>query len=217
VQRFSDRNRQRAMEPMVRGTRLRRHPRRPTATPGHGVIISLPCGTRPDPACSRSVRGGEWRQVIAADWLTTRSGARPTAPGPSGTATAAGSRLPGGAHYRNCWWVTDPGLPNVIAPASSAVRLCTAPSGLVSSCQAAPPPSAPRWPGQVASVTADRVLAQPRYERLSSRRVRGSSQRPFSRRPARHASIAAAPVTPSGSPGRCRPRARPGRRAPPPR
>jgi CubicO group peptidase (beta-lactamase class C family) len=40
----------------------------------------------------------------------TPSKARPTAPRPSGRATAAAPATRT-AHYRNCWWVTNPGLP----------------------------------------------------------------------------------------------------------
>ena len=51
------------------------------------------------------------RQVIAPHGSMTRSRAPPTARGRSRTATAPGPATLTGAHYRNCWWVIDPGLP----------------------------------------------------------------------------------------------------------
>lgn len=51
------------------------------------------------------------RQVIAPEWFDDT--VRGAADGPEAftQGDGAGPGYPAGAHYRNCWWVTDPGLP----------------------------------------------------------------------------------------------------------
>lgn len=51
------------------------------------------------------------RQVIAPEWFDDT--VRGAADGPEAftQGDGAGPGYPVGAHYRNCWWVTDPGLP----------------------------------------------------------------------------------------------------------
>jgi CubicO group peptidase (beta-lactamase class C family) len=58
----------------------------------------------------RAGTGGGGRQVVPADWLDdTVAGARA---GREAFARGDGENgYPRGAHYRNCWWVTDPELP----------------------------------------------------------------------------------------------------------
>jgi CubicO group peptidase (beta-lactamase class C family) len=60
-------------------------------------------------ALSRGRAAG--RQVIAADWLDDTVRGAPDGPRAFRDGDGAGPGYPGGAHYRNCWWVTDPGLP----------------------------------------------------------------------------------------------------------
>jgi CubicO group peptidase (beta-lactamase class C family) len=54
--------------------------------------------------------GAGGRQVVPADWLDdTIAGAHD---GPAAFARGDGANgYPRGAHYRNCWWVTNPELP----------------------------------------------------------------------------------------------------------
>lgn len=58
----------------------------------------------------RAGQGGQGRQVVPAGWIDdTIAGA---ADGPQAFAQGDGaSGYPAGAHYRNCWWVTDPDVP----------------------------------------------------------------------------------------------------------
>ena len=58
----------------------------------------------------RAGTGGGGRQVVPAEWLDdTIAGAHD---GPAAFARGDGANgYPRGAHYRNCWWVTDPELP----------------------------------------------------------------------------------------------------------
>ena len=60
-------------------------------------------------ALSRGRAAG--RQVIAAGWLDDTVRGAPDGPRAFRDGDGAGPGYPVGAHYRNCWWVTDPGLP----------------------------------------------------------------------------------------------------------
>jgi CubicO group peptidase (beta-lactamase class C family) len=51
------------------------------------------------------------RQVIAAQWLDDTIRGAPDGPAAFRAGDGAGYGYPDGAHYRNCWWVTEPGLP----------------------------------------------------------------------------------------------------------
>ena len=54
--------------------------------------------------------GGHGGQVVPAAWLDDTIAGAPD--GPQAFAAGDGaSGYPAGAHYRNCWWVTHPGLP----------------------------------------------------------------------------------------------------------
>jgi CubicO group peptidase (beta-lactamase class C family) len=60
-------------------------------------------------ALSRGRAAG--RQVIAPQWLDDTVAGAPDGPRAFRAGDGAGPGYPDGAHYRNCWWVTDPGLP----------------------------------------------------------------------------------------------------------
>ena len=60
-------------------------------------------------ALSRGSAAG--RQVIAPGWLDDTVKGAPDGPEAFKNGDGAGPGYPDGAHYRNCWWVTDPGLP----------------------------------------------------------------------------------------------------------
>jgi hypothetical protein len=51
------------------------------------------------------------RQVIAAEWLDDTIKGAPDGAEAFREGDGGGPGYPAGAHYRNCWWVTDPGLP----------------------------------------------------------------------------------------------------------
>jgi CubicO group peptidase (beta-lactamase class C family) len=60
-------------------------------------------------ALSRGRAAG--RQVIAAEWVDDTVRGAPDGPRAFRDGDGAGPGYPAGAHYRNCWRVTDPGLP----------------------------------------------------------------------------------------------------------
>jgi hypothetical protein len=80
-------------------------------TPWPTAGSAPPCGTRAGSASSRSAGRAAGRQVIAAEWLDDTVRGAPDGPRAFKDGDGAGPGYPGGAHYRNCWWVTDPGLP----------------------------------------------------------------------------------------------------------
>jgi CubicO group peptidase (beta-lactamase class C family) len=51
------------------------------------------------------------RQVIAPEWFDDLVTGAPDGPEAFRQGDGAGPGYPDGAHYRNCWWITDPGLP----------------------------------------------------------------------------------------------------------
>jgi CubicO group peptidase (beta-lactamase class C family) len=51
------------------------------------------------------------RQVIAPEWFDDLVNGAPDGPLAFSQGDGAGSGYPDGAHYRNFWWITDPGLP----------------------------------------------------------------------------------------------------------
>lgn len=51
------------------------------------------------------------RQVIPAEWLADTVKGAPDGPAAFREGDGSGPGYPDGAHYRNCWWVTNPGLP----------------------------------------------------------------------------------------------------------
>jgi CubicO group peptidase (beta-lactamase class C family) len=51
------------------------------------------------------------RQVIGTEWLDDTVKGAPDGPEAFREGDGGGPGYPDGAHYRNCWWVTDPGLP----------------------------------------------------------------------------------------------------------
>jgi len=51
------------------------------------------------------------RQVIAPEWFYDTVRGAPDGPEAFARGDGGGPGYPAGAHYRNCWWVTDPGLP----------------------------------------------------------------------------------------------------------
>jgi hypothetical protein len=51
------------------------------------------------------------RQVIVPEWLDDTVRGAPDGPEAFRRGDGGGPGSDGGAHYRNCWWVTDPGLP----------------------------------------------------------------------------------------------------------
>ncbi|HEY6492198.1 MAG TPA: serine hydrolase [Trebonia sp.] len=51
------------------------------------------------------------RQVIVPEWLDDIVRGAPDGPEAFSRGDGGGPGSGGGAHYRNCWWVTDPGLP----------------------------------------------------------------------------------------------------------
>jgi CubicO group peptidase (beta-lactamase class C family) len=75
-----------------------------------GISATLRDAGRIGQLALRRGEAGQGRQVVPAEWIAdTIAGA------PDGPAAFAGSddvsAHPTGAHYRNCWWVTDPNLP----------------------------------------------------------------------------------------------------------
>jgi CubicO group peptidase (beta-lactamase class C family) len=51
------------------------------------------------------------RQVLAPEWFDDLVTGAPDGPEAFRQGDGAGPGYPDGAHYRNCWWITDPGLP----------------------------------------------------------------------------------------------------------
>ncbi len=60
-------------------------------------------------ALNRGRAGG--RQVIGREWFDDTVRGAPDGPRAFRDGDGAGPGFPDGAHYRNCWWVTDPDLP----------------------------------------------------------------------------------------------------------
>jgi hypothetical protein len=54
-------------------------------------------------------------QVIATEWFDDTITGAPDGPDAFRAGDGAGPGYPDGAHYRNCWWVTDPALPMITA------------------------------------------------------------------------------------------------------
>ena len=58
----------------------------------------------------RAGEGGQGRQVVPAEWIDDTIAGAPD--GPAAFAQGDGANgYPRGAHYRNCWWVSEPNVP----------------------------------------------------------------------------------------------------------
>ncbi len=87
-------------------------PLTPTATPlaDGGISATLRDAGRIGLLALRRGRA-DGRQVIAPQWFDDTVRGAPDGPGAFLAGDGAGRGYPTGAHYRNCWWVIDPGLP----------------------------------------------------------------------------------------------------------
>jgi CubicO group peptidase (beta-lactamase class C family) len=99
------------------------------------------------------------RQVVAPRWFDDTVRGAPDGPDAFLAGDGAGRGYPGDAHYRNCWWVIDPGLPLYCAAGVfGQFVFAHGPAGLVvAKLSSWPQASSP--PLRTAMVAAVRALA----------------------------------------------------------
>jgi CubicO group peptidase (beta-lactamase class C family) len=61
--------------------------------------------------CSPASSGSPWARNTTPEWLDDTVKGAPDGPAAFREGDGSGPGYPDGAHYRNCWWVTNPGLP----------------------------------------------------------------------------------------------------------